>query len=210
MYLVLLGPPGSGKGTYSKKLVEQFGFYHFATGDILRSKKDHPLIKEYIDRGKFVPASILLEILEESLETLKHKNVILDGIPRNIEQVELLDNFLKKLNGKVDGVIGLTIEKELLIERILNRLVCSNCGTVYNLKFRPPRQDNICDVCAKQIVRREDDTRETLSRRFENYEQQTRPLISLYKEKDLYKEFDVSKNIQTVWKEIEIFMKEKL
>ncbi len=210
MYLVLLGPPGSGKGTYSKKLVEQFGFYHFATGDILRSKRDHPLIKEYIDKGKFVPASILLEVLEQSLETLKHKNVILDGIPRNIEQVELLDNFLKKLNGKVDAVFGFNIEKELLIERILNRLVCSNCGTVYNLKFRPPRQENLCDVCGKQIIRREDDTRETLSRRFETYEYQTKPLISFYKEKGLYKEFDVSKNIQTIWREIEAFMKEKL
>ncbi|MBD3235372.1 MAG: adenylate kinase [Candidatus Eisenbacteria bacterium] len=191
MRIILLGPPGCGKGTHSAWISEDYGIPQISTGDILREAvaEGSDLGKDaqrYMDAGKLVPDEIILGLARERLaQPDVARGFILDGFPRTIPQADGLAEILEKLEQRLDHVIEITLDREELIRRITSRRVCPNCKAVYNLSFKPPEREGICDRCGARIVQREDDTRETVLQRLEVYERQTAPLIDYYRERGL-------------------------
>lgn len=188
MRIILLGAPGCGKGTHSAWISEQHGIPQISTGDILRAAvaQDTELGRDaqrYMDAGELVPDAVILGLARQRLaQPDAAAGFILDGFPRTIPQAEGLGEMLAKMEQRLDHVIEITLEREELISRITSRRVCPNCNAVYNLGFRPPKQEGICDRCGARIIQRPDDTRETVLQRLEVYEKQTAPLIGYYRE----------------------------
>ena len=195
MYIVMLGAPGSGKGTAAKILSKKTGLPHISTGDMFREqiKKETELGKlanSYISNGKLVPDEVTIDIVKDRLNWEDAKNgVILDGFPRTEIQAKALDEILKEQGKKVTIVPELVIPDQIIIERILNRATCSNkeCGAIYNTKFKPPKVEGICDICASTLITRNDDNEETIKKRLEVYHQNSKDLIEFYKEKGVLK-----------------------
>lgn len=191
MRLILLGPPGGGKGTVAKKLQKEFNIPVISTGVILREAIDKKtkLGKEVINiinRGGLVPDNIILEIIKERIKQEDCKNgYIFDGFPRNIEQANSLEKLNKELNELIDYVFYFEIPFSEIIKRLSNRRVCKKCGTNYNLLFNPPQKDNICDICGRELYQRDDDKGETIKNRLEVFNNQTLSLIKYYEEKKL-------------------------
>lgn len=186
MNLILLGPPGAGKGTQATRLVSKYGIPHISTGDIFREniKKGTPLgkkAKEYMDRGELVPDSLVIDLATDRLSQDDCKDgFLLDGFPRTIEQAVALDAYLKENNRKIDRVIDLDVEKEELIKRLIGRRVCKDCGATYHVDHMPPKQAGLCDKCKGELIQRADDTRETVENRIDVYNRQTKPLLDYY------------------------------
>jgi len=206
MKIILLGPPGAGKGTQAQLLVKNHGFRQVSTGDILREavKNGTELgikAKEYMDKGELVPDSIILELIEDVIYRQKsgEKNVIFDGFPRTVVQAEGLDKLLKKYSDKLDSAILLKVDNEELIKRLTSRRVCPECNTVYNLITSPPKKDELCDICGSKLIQREDDRPETVRNRLRVYRKQTEPLIEYYLKKEILKEVDASRSPQEVF-----------
>lgn len=195
MYIVMLGAPGSGKGTAAKILSKKTGLPHISTGDMFREqiKKETELGKlanSYISNGKLVPDEVTIDIVKDRLNWEDAKNgVILDGFPRTEIQAKALDEILKEQGKKVTIVPELVIPDQIIIERILNRATCSNkeCGAIYNTKFKPPKVEGICDICGSKLITRNDDNEETIKKRLEVYHQNSKDLIEFYKEKGVLK-----------------------
>lgn len=195
MYIVMLGAPGSGKGTAAKMLAKKTGLLHISTGDMFREqiKKGTELGKladSYISKGQLVPDELTIDIVKDRLNWEDAKNgVILDGFPRTTPQAEALDKILEEKGKKVTIVPELVIPDQVIVERILNRATCSNkeCGAIYNTKFKPPKVEGICDVCGSELVVRTDDNEETIKNRLEVYRQNSKDLIEFYKEKGVLK-----------------------
>jgi len=191
MRLILLGPPGGGKGTVAKKLQKEFNIPVISTGVILREAIDKKtkLGKEVINiinRGGLVPDNIILEIIKERIKQEDCKNgYIFDGFPRNIEQANSLKKLNKELNEHIDYVFYFEIPFSEIIKRLSNRRVCKKCGTNYNLLFNPPQKDNICDICGGELYQRDDDKGETIKNRLKVFNNQTLSLIKYYEEKKL-------------------------
>ncbi len=193
MYIVMLGAPGSGKGTTAKILAKKTNLPHISTGDMFREqiKKDTELGKlanSYISKGQLVPDEVTIHIVEDRLTWEDAQNgVILDGFPRTLEQAKALDEILEKQAKKVDIVPELIISDDVIIDRILHRATCSNkeCGAIYNTKFKPPKVEGICDICGSALVTRTDDNRETIQNRLEVYRNNSKDLISYYQEKGI-------------------------
>lgn len=193
MYIVMLGKPGSGKGTVGKMLSEKLGIVHISMGELFKSyiKKAGDLGKQidnYVIKGELVPNEFTFKLLEKRLLEEDCKNgVILDGFPRTVEQAIELDRFLKENNKKVDIAVELALTDKDIIKRILNRIVCSNkdCREVYNLEFKKPKIEGICDVCGSKLEIREDDKLETVINRLENYKKNSGPILDYYKEQDM-------------------------
>ena len=191
MRLILLGPPGGGKGTVAKKLQKEFSIPVISTGVILREAIDKKtkLGKEVINiinRGGLVPDNIILEIIKERIKQEDCKNgYIFDGFPRNIEQANSLEKLNKELNELIDYVFYFEIPFSEIIKRLSNRRVCKKCGTNYNLLFNPPQKDNVCDICGRELYQRDDDKGETIKNRLEVFNNQTLSLIKYYEEKKL-------------------------
>lgn len=191
MYIVMLGAPGSGKGTAAKMLAKKTGLPHISTGDMFREqiKKETELGKlanSYISKGELVPDEVTINIVRDRLSWEDAKNgVILDGFPRNIEQAKVLDEILAEQGKEITVVPELVIPDQIIIERILNRATCSNkeCGAIYNTKFKPSKVEGICDVCGSSLVTRTDDNEETIKNRLEVYRQNSKDLIEFYKNK---------------------------
>ncbi len=205
MNIILLGPPGAGKGTQAKYLVERYGFHHISTGDILRDavNKGTDLgkkAKEYMDKGELVPDHIMIGLIEE---VLPEGNFILDGFPRTVEQAKALDEMLSKKGMKIDKVILFDVEDKLIVERLSGRRSCPSCGAVYHIKYNPPKNDEICDNCGVKLVHRSDDTEEVILKRLEVYRKQTAPLIKYYEERGILKRIDAGKDIADVQRELE-------
>ncbi|ADC89382.1 adenylate kinase [Thermocrinis albus DSM 14484] len=205
MILVFLGPPGAGKGTQAKRLVEERRFVHLATGDLLRSavRNMTPLgmkAKEYMDRGDLVPDQLVIQMIEEALP--QEGDVILDGFPRTIPQAQALENMLSSHGKKVDKVIFFDVEDSVLIERLTGRRVCPNCGAVYHIKYNPPKEDEICDRCGTKLIQREDDREDTVRRRLEVYRTQTAPLVDFYQKRNKLIILDASKPQDEVYASI--------
>ena len=185
MYIVMLGAPGSGKGTAAKILSKKTGLPHISTGDMFREqiKKETELGKlanSYISNGKLVPDEVTIDIVKDRLNWEDAKNgVILDGFPRTEIQAKALDEILKEQGKKVTIVPELVIPDQIIIERILNRATCSNkeCGAIYNTKFKPPKVEGICDICGSKLITRNDDNEETIKKRLEVYHQNSKDLI---------------------------------
>ena len=208
MRLILLGPPGAGKGTQASAIVERYAIPHISTGDIFREniKKGTELgkkAKEYMDKGLLVPDELVISIVEDRLQKEDCKEgFLLDGFPRTLDQGEALDKVLSQMGLKLDRVINLDVEKEVLIERAIGRRICKDCGEVYHIKFTPPKKEGVCDKCNGKLYQRDDDTVETVERRIEVYHKQTEPLIDYYNEKGLILDIDGSKDKDSIFKEI--------
>ncbi|MEA4922411.1 MAG: adenylate kinase [Eubacteriaceae bacterium] len=186
MNLVLLGPPGAGKGTQAVRLTKQYDIPHISTGDIFREniKNGTDLgqkAQEYMSAGELVPDSLVIEIALDRLDRDDCKNgFLLDGFPRTVQQAEALDKYLEGKGTALDRVLDIDVEKDILVDRLISRRVCKDCGATYNVKGIPPKKEGICDVCGGQLQQRADDTEETVNNRIEVYDSQTKPLVDYY------------------------------
>ena len=210
MVIIMLGAPGTGKGTVASILTEKLGIPQVSTGDIFRKHikegtKLGKLAESYMSKGKLVPDDVTIGLVENRLEEADVQDgIILDGFPRTVVQAEALDKLLENKGKKVDVVINLTTPEEEIIERIVNRRVCSNqeCKTVYNLVLNPPKQEGICDKCGHELVQRKDDNVETVKSRLDSYFKETSPLVEYYeKQGNLYSTL-VSKTINKLGKDV--------
>ena len=210
MIIIMLGAPGTGKGTVASLLQEKLGIKQVSTGDIFRKnmKEGTPLGKlaeKYIGRGQLVPDDVTIKIVEDRLNESDVQNgVILDGFPRTVKQAEELDKILASKGQKVDKVINLETPDEEIIERIVNRRVCSNqeCKAVYNLVLNPPKKEGICDRCGSELIKRKDDTEETVRERLATYFKQTSPLVEYYEKQGNLLTETVSKEINKLGKDV--------
>jgi adenylate kinase len=194
--VVLLGPPGAGKGTQAKLLRERFEACQVSTGDILRKAvaEQSPLGKdaaEYLKRGDLVPDGVIVNLVAERL---KEKDCtpgfILDGFPRTIPQAQSLGEILRKMGMQLPIVVSVRVPEKILVERLAGRRTCKNCGALYHLHFNPPTRQNICDRCGGELLQREDDREETVRARLKVYDNQTAPLVGYYRERGLLREID--------------------
>jgi adenylate kinase len=196
MKLILLGPPGAGKGTQAKMLTERFSIPQISTGDILRAavKEGTPMglkAKEYMDAGGLVPDEVVVGIVRDRLLAADCDNgFILDGFPRTVAQADALQASLAEMDKALDRVISLEVDAEALVERLTGRRTCKECGRGYHIKFDPPREENICDACGGSLIQRDDDQEETIRKRLQVYADQTSPLISYYRDADVLIELD--------------------
>ncbi len=208
MNLIFLGPPGAGKGTQAKKLVELLGIPQISTGDILREKKneDSPLgkqIREIMAAGKLVPDEIVIEIVKERLAKPDcEKGFILDGFPRTVPQADALEKMLAEMGKKLDAVVYIYVPDEELIKRISGRRVCEKCGEEYHIVYKPPKVDGICDKCGGKLIQREDDKEEVVRKRIEVYNESTAPLIDYYEKKGLLRKVDGTATMDEVFERI--------
>jgi adenylate kinase len=177
--LLLLGPPGAGKGTQSSRLAEEYGVDHVTTGDALRANKDvetdHGTPREYMDAGELVPDPVVNEIVVEALSDAD--GFVLDGYPRNLSQAEFLDDMVD-----LDVVAFLSVPEEELVRRLTGRRVCPDCGATYHVEFAPPEETGVCDDCGAALTQRDDDTEETVRERLRVYEENTEPVVEYYRE----------------------------
>ncbi len=186
MNLVLLGPPGAGKGTQAAQIIEKYHIPHISTGDIFREniKNETELGKkaqEYISKGQLVPDSLVIDIALDRLSKDDCRNgFLLDGFPRTVQQAEALDKYLGNKDSKVEYVLDIQVEKETLVDRLITRRVCRDCGATYNIKGMPPKKENVCDKCGGELYQRADDNEETVNNRIDVYNTQTKPLLDYY------------------------------
>ena len=190
MVVILLGPPGVGKGTQGKLLSESVGWEHLSTGDLLRSHRQQGTAlgdeaSRYMDAGELVPDEIIVDMVRERLKRLPEETGILfDGFPRTVAQAEALGDVLDDAGRSVDRVVVLEASDDVLIKRISGRRSCTECGAVYNVHFDPPESEGECDRCGGELTHREDDTPETVEKRLQVYREQTEPLVAYYEESD--------------------------
>ncbi|WP_416197359.1 MAG: adenylate kinase [Sporanaerobacter sp.] len=208
MRLVLLGPPGAGKGTQASAITKRYNIPHISTGDIFRAniKEGTDLgkkAKEYMDKGLLVPDDIVVSIVKDRLTKEDCKNgFLLDGFPRTVNQADALDIELEKMGFRLDKVINIDVEKDELINRAIGRRICKKCGATYHVEFNPPKQSGKCDVCGEGLYQRDDDTEETVSKRIEVYLKETKPLIEYYTKKGIILNVDGKQSIEKVYEDI--------
>jgi adenylate kinase len=190
MNLILLGPPGAGKGTQAQRIVERYHIPQVSTGDILRTavKEGIPLgkkAKTFMDQGQLVPDEVVIGIIEGRLRAPDcNPGFILDGFPRTIVQAEALQAILTKMEKSINHVVNIEVDSEELVRRLTGRRTCKNCGAMVHLLFHPPKQEGICDRCGGALYQREDDQEKTIRIRLREYESQTAPLIQYYQLKN--------------------------
>lgn len=188
MVVVLLGPPGVGKGTQAVRLAEELGAAHVSTGDLLRTARREGTelgraAQGYMDRGELVPDEVILDLVREHLEGVdRETDVLFDGFPRTEEQATGLDRALDDIGREVDLVVLFEASDDVLVKRLAGRRSCPECGAVYNVFFNPPAEEGVCDRCGADLVHRDDDRPETVERRLEVYQDETAPLIAFYDE----------------------------
>ncbi|ADG82832.1 adenylate kinase [Thermincola potens JR] len=191
MKLMIMGPPGAGKGTQAEVLVKELNITHISTGDMFRAaiKEGTEMgkkAKEYMDKGQLVPDEVVVGMVKDRLSQPDcEKGFLLDGFPRTIAQAEALSKTLDEMGIKLDGVINIEVPREKLLARLTGRRVCKSCGASYHVLFNPPEKEGVCNNCGGELYQRSDDNEETVNNRLDVYEEQTQPLIDYYKEKGL-------------------------
>jgi len=208
MRLILLGPPGAGKGTQADKIAKEYNIPHISTGDIFRAniKNETELgikAKQYIDNGELVPDSVVVAIVEDRIKQEDTKNgFLLDGFPRTENQALALDAVLKEIGIDLDAVININVDSKILVSRITGRRICKNCGATFHVEFNPPAEEGLCDLCGGELYQRSDDNEKTVQNRIEIYNKQTAPLIEYYSKQDLIKTIDGEQAIDKVFTHI--------
>lgn len=211
MRIVLLGPPGIGKGSYAKELSKRLDIPHISTGDIFREeiKKETELgkkVKEYVEKGELVPDEIVIEVVRNRLSQPDcQKGFILDGFPRTLNQAKALDEITK-----IDIVFNFEAPIEVIIDRVSGRRICKKCGAIYHIKYNPPQKDGICDICGGELYQREDDKPEIVKHRLEVYNKQFKPIVEYYKEKGILVTVNAARKINEVVDECIAILKRKL
>ncbi|MFA5085424.1 MAG: adenylate kinase [Candidatus Omnitrophota bacterium] len=217
MNIVLLGPPGAGKGTQGVVLSKSYKIPHISTGDILREavKSGTPMGKKakmFMDKGELVPDEVVVGIVVDRLsqEDTK-KGYILDGFPRTLKQAEELDAALKRIISGIDMVLYFEIPEDIAIERLTGRRVCKKCGANFHVKNIPPKKEGVCDKCGAELFQRPDDKLETVKNRLKVYELQTRPLIEYYTKQEILKKVSGALDVKDLFKELcQVFSDAKL
>ena len=207
MYIIMLGAPGSGKGTIGTEICDEFNLVHVATGDIFREemKNQTELVKkaeEYISQGKLVPDEVTVGMVKSKLDKLE--NVLLDGFPRTIDQAKALEEYLKEKGKKITAVIDLEVPDQDIIKRTSSRVICSNkeCGASYNTVFMPPKVEGICDECGSTLIQRPDDSEETIKNRLSVYYEKTKPVLDYYEAQNIVKNVDGIGEINEIFEKI--------
>ena len=207
MKIVLLGPPGAGKGTQAKSISNRYSIPHISTGDIFRKNisENTPLgieAKSFMDNGQLVPDEVTINMVKERLkEDDCRSGYLLDGFPRTVSQAEALESFLQERNESLNTALLIDVPSDFILERMTGRRVCPSCGASYHVKFNPA-VDGKCELCGTEVVQRKDDTEETVKERLDVYKEQTQPLIDFYKEKELLSVVDGTKAINEVFENI--------
>jgi adenylate kinase len=206
--VLLMGPPGAGKGTQADLIKDRYPIPHISTGDMFREAVSTGTelgkeAKKYMDSGKLVPDEVTIGIVQERLAQDDCKEgFLLDGFPRTVKQAEALDQVLAKLGKKVEAAINITVPEDILYERMSGRISCRDCKTVYHLKFNPPAKAGICDKCGGELIQRSDDQGDTVKRRLEVYAEQTNPLIEYYEKQGVLYDIDGNRDTQAVFADI--------
>ncbi|MGM0564057.1 MAG: adenylate kinase [Pseudomonadota bacterium] len=209
MRLILLGAPGSGKGTQAKLLVEKYRIPQISTGDLLRAavaagSELGKQAKQAMDAGQLVSDDLVLGLIRERLaEDDAQNGFILDGFPRNTAQAEALDELLRDIDRPLDRVVLVDVDFDVLIKRVVGRWTCKSCGEIFNTYFKPPEKEGVCDRCGGELNHRDDDNEDTIKSRLAVYEEQTSPLVQYYENKDLLKTIDGLGEIDDIFQRME-------
>ena len=208
MRIILLGPPGAGKGTQAAGIVEKYNIPHISTGDIFRKniKEGTDLgkkAKEYMDQGLLVPDELTVGLVTDRITQEDCKNgFMLDGFPRNVSQAEQLDTFLKENNIELSNVINIEVDKNILVSRAVGRRICKSCGATYHVEFNPPKIEGVCNVCQGELYQRADDNEETVSKRIQVYLDETKPLADYYAKEGILSNINGQQSIDEVFADI--------
>lgn len=208
MKIIMLGAPGAGKGTQAKKIAAKYEIPHISTGDIFRAniKNGTELgkkAKSFMDQGLLVPDELTVDLVMDRIQKEDCKNgYVLDGFPRTIPQAEALDQALKSLGDKLDYAIEVDVPGENIVKRMAGRRACVHCGATYHIVHAPTKVENICDVCGGDLILRDDDKPETVTKRLAVYHSQTKPLIDYYKEEGILATIDGTADLEDVFKAV--------
>ena len=209
--ILLLGPPGAGKGTQSSNIAEAFGVEHITTGDALRGNKDMDISdmdteydtpREYMEQGDLVPDAVVNAIVEEALTSAD--GFVLDGYPRNLDQAEELQGMTE-----LDVIIAFDVSNEELVDRLTGRRVCDDCGANFHVEFNQPEEDGVCDACGGELIHREDDSEEAVRNRLDVFEENTAPVIEHYRDDDGFVEVDGEQSLDDVWADVKAAIESK-
>jgi adenylate kinase len=210
--ILLLGPPGAGKGTQAKRLEERYGMVQLSTGDMLRAEREAgsalgKQVQAIMDAGRLVSDEIMIALIASRIAKLGGKGFILDGFPRTVPQAEALDQMLAESHIALDQVIELTVDEDALVDRISGRFNCKTCGASYHDRHHRPKQDGICDICGgRDFIRRPDDNAETVKARLDAYRKQTAPILPYYRARGVLRAVDGMAPIDTVTQQIETIL----
>ncbi|CEN21381.1 adenylate kinase [Paraclostridium sordellii] len=208
MRIILLGPPGAGKGTQAAGIVEKYNIPHISTGDIFRKniKEGTELGKKakgFIDQGLLVPDELTVGLVTDRISQPDCKNgFMLDGFPRNVAQAQHLDKYLKEVGISLDKVVNIEVDKDILVGRAVGRRICKSCGATYHVEFNPPKVDGVCDVCGGELYQRADDNEETVSKRIQVYLDETKPLVNYYSQEGIIANINGQQSIDKVFTDI--------
>ena len=208
MNLLIMGPPGAGKGTQAETLVKKLGITHISTGDMFRSaiKEGTEMgikAKEYMDKGELVPDYVVVGMVKEKLTRPDFTGgFLLDGFPRNVVQAEALDETLKTMGINLDSVINIVVPRDKLVNRLTGRRVCRSCGASYHIQFKKPRVEGVCDICGGELYQRSDDNETAVNNRLYVYEASTKSLIDYYTKKGLLRNINGDQDINKVMEDI--------